>query len=158
MQNCFLEDAEYFRLLAFLPFSLPNQHVNSFYYFKVSFNKAATLVYTVKKVQQFSRPNAAGGCHLPNSPWPGIIKYFPAKESLVCDIPPGDGKIANLFLQCSMQYTVFTVYTHPVTSFVTTVFRFSIYNREIIIQLLFLHVSDVGHVNSFEEFRIKHST
>jgi hypothetical protein len=31
------------------------------------------------------------GCHLPNSPWPGIIYYFPA----------GDGKTANLFIQCT---------------------------------------------------------
>jgi hypothetical protein len=35
-----------------------------------------------------------------NSPWPGIIKLFPARESLVSDIPAGDGKMANLFLQC----------------------------------------------------------
>ncbi len=34
---------------------------------------------------------------LPNSPWPGIIKLFPARESLVGDIPAGDGKTANLF-------------------------------------------------------------
>ncbi len=36
----------------------------------------------------------------PNSPWPGIIKFFPARESLVSDIPAGDGKAANVFLQC----------------------------------------------------------
>jgi hypothetical protein len=28
-----------------------------------------------------------------------IYKLFPARESLVSDIPAGDGKIANLFLQ-----------------------------------------------------------
>ncbi len=28
----------------------------------------------------------------PNSPWPEIIKFFPARESLVSDIPAGDGK------------------------------------------------------------------
>jgi hypothetical protein len=28
------------------------------------------------------------------------IKLFPAKESLVCDIPDGDGNIANLDLKC----------------------------------------------------------
>ncbi len=28
------------------------------------------------------------------------VKLFPARESLVSDIPAGDGKIANLFLQC----------------------------------------------------------
>ncbi len=37
------------------------------------------------------------GCHLSNSFWPGII--IPRK-SLIIDIPAGDGKIANLFLQC----------------------------------------------------------
>jgi hypothetical protein len=33
----------------------------------------------------------------PSSPWPGIIKLFLARESLVSDIPAGDGKIAELF-------------------------------------------------------------
>jgi hypothetical protein len=46
------------------------------------------LTYTVKNCLPFSRP------------WPVIIKLFPARESLVSDIPAGDGKIANLFLQC----------------------------------------------------------
>jgi hypothetical protein len=36
------------------------------------------------------------GCHLPNSPWSGKIKLFPAKESLISV----DGKMANLFLPC----------------------------------------------------------
>jgi hypothetical protein len=30
-----------------------------------------------------------------------IIPEFPARESLVSDIRAGDGKIANLFLQCA---------------------------------------------------------
>ncbi len=30
----------------------------------------------------------------------GIIKLFPARESLVSDIPAVDRKAANLFLQC----------------------------------------------------------
>jgi hypothetical protein len=29
-----------------------------------------------------------------------IYKLFPSRESLVSDIPAGDGKMANLFLQC----------------------------------------------------------
>jgi hypothetical protein len=37
---------------------------------------------------------------LPNSPWAGIINLFPARKSLVSDIPAGDGETANLFLQC----------------------------------------------------------
>jgi hypothetical protein len=31
------------------------------------------------------------------TPWPGIIKLFPARESLVSGVLAGDGKIANLF-------------------------------------------------------------
>jgi hypothetical protein len=39
------------------------------------------------------------GCHLPNSLWPEIIKkLFPARESLVSDVPARDGKIENFFL------------------------------------------------------------
>jgi hypothetical protein len=34
--------------------------------------------------------------------WPEIIKLFPARESLVSDIPAGDGKNENLFLQCTV--------------------------------------------------------
>jgi hypothetical protein len=40
--------------------------------------------YTVKKVSNF------------------LSKLFPARESLIIDISAGDGKIANLFLQCSV--------------------------------------------------------
>jgi hypothetical protein len=36
-----------------------------------------------------------------NSPWPGISELFPARDSLVNGIQAGDGKIANLFLQCN---------------------------------------------------------
>ncbi len=54
--------------------------------------------YTVKKSYWFSRLQP--GCHLTNSPWPGIINLFPPRGSLVSDIPSGEGKTANLFLQC----------------------------------------------------------
>jgi hypothetical protein len=37
------------------------------------------------------------GCHKPNSPWPGIIKLFPAMESLVSDIPAWTGKSLTFF-------------------------------------------------------------
>ncbi len=53
------------------------------------------LSYTVKKGSPFSRPQP--GCHWLNSPWAGI---FPPRESLVSDIPAGDGKIVKTFLQC----------------------------------------------------------
>ncbi len=45
------------------------------------------------------------GCHFPSSPWPGIINLFPASGSLVSDIPSGDGKTANHFLQCGYCFT-----------------------------------------------------
>jgi hypothetical protein len=63
-----------------------------------------TLVgYTLlKKGYRFSRPQP--GCHQPNSLCPGIIKLFPPGESLVGDIPAGDGKTANLLLQCRYGY------------------------------------------------------
>jgi hypothetical protein len=51
--------------------------------------------YTVKKGSGLSRPQP--GCHLPNSPWFGIIRLFLAKERLVSDIPAVDRKIGNIF-------------------------------------------------------------
>jgi hypothetical protein len=33
----------------------------------------------------------------PESPWQGIIKLFPARESSVSDISAGDGENHNLF-------------------------------------------------------------
>jgi hypothetical protein len=54
-------------------------------------------LYTVKKAYRFSHPHPG----LTKLSWPGIIKLFPARESLVSDIPVGDRKIANLFLQCN---------------------------------------------------------
>ncbi len=52
--------------------------------------------YTVNKGYRFSRPQ-------PCSPWTGKNKLFPSRESLVSDIPAGDGKTANLFFQFSSQ-------------------------------------------------------
>ncbi len=48
--------------------------------------------YTVKKISDFPVPSWDV-----TTPWPGIIELFPARDSLVSDIPAGDGKIANLF-------------------------------------------------------------
>ncbi len=45
--------------------------------------------YTVKKGSEISQ--------ILNSPWAGIIKFFPPRESLVSDIPAGDGNVANPF-------------------------------------------------------------
>ncbi len=48
-----------------------------------------------KKGKPFSRPQP--GCHKPNSPRTGIIKLFPPRDSLVGEIPAGDGENGNLF-------------------------------------------------------------
>jgi hypothetical protein len=48
-----------------------------------------------KKSLPFSRPQP--GYHLTNSAWSGKIKLFPARESLVRDIPARDGNMANLY-------------------------------------------------------------
>jgi hypothetical protein len=76
-----------------------------------------------KKGYRFSRPQP--GCHLPNSSWQGIIKSFTARESLVRDIPAGDGKMANLFLQCMDNIPIeacrlFLAYFRPKPSFFYT--------------------------------------
>ncbi len=54
---------------------------------------------TVKKGQWFSRPQP--GCHLPNSPWPGIIK-------LVWIVTSQLEKIANFFYS-EFNYSLWTV-------------------------------------------------
>ncbi len=55
------------------------------------------LVYTVKRFAVFPSP---GGMSLTKF-LAGIIYLFPARKSLVSDIPAGNGKIDNPFLQCS---------------------------------------------------------
>jgi hypothetical protein len=57
------------------------------------------ILYTVRKGYRFSRPQP--GCQKSCSPWQGIIKLFPARESLVIDMPAGDGENRESFLQCS---------------------------------------------------------
>jgi hypothetical protein len=66
--------------------------------------QAVSIVHC-KKVRGFPVPSrdVTGHCH---SPWPGIMKLFTARESLVSDIPAVDGKTANLFLQCSIVQVV----------------------------------------------------
>ncbi len=65
------------------------------------------LVYTVKKVSGFSLPPP--GCHLPNSPWRGILKLIFARESLVRDIPALEGKTANLFYSVGAPAYIFVL-------------------------------------------------
>jgi hypothetical protein len=50
-----------------------------------------TNPHTVKKVSDFPDPSGMSLAKL----WPGIIKFFLARESLV--IPAGDGEIIYLF-------------------------------------------------------------
>jgi hypothetical protein len=52
--------------------------------------------HTVKKFSDFPVPSR--DVTYPNSPCRGIIKLYPTRESLVSDIPTGDGKIVHLFL------------------------------------------------------------
>ncbi len=70
-------------------------------------------VYSVKKVSRFFHPQP--GCHLPNSPWPGIMKLFPARESLASDIPAGDGKIAYLFYSVSLNFATSFLQRDPLS-------------------------------------------
>jgi hypothetical protein len=62
--------------------------------------------YTVNKGYSFF--HLQPGCHLPNSPWPGIIKLFPASGNLVSDTS-GDGKTTNLFFTVYAQITLYMI-------------------------------------------------
>jgi hypothetical protein len=52
--------------------------------------------------------------HLPNSPWPGIILFFPVRESLVSDIQSVDRKVANLFYSVKLLQHLLTAPYKPV--------------------------------------------
>jgi hypothetical protein len=52
------------------------------------------VLHCIKRLASFPSP---AGLSLTKLSWPGIIKLFPAKESLVSDIPAWDGKNDNLF-------------------------------------------------------------
>ncbi len=60
-------------------------------------NSYIVNVHCEKKVIVYPIPSWEA---LTKLPWPGIINLFPARESLVIDIPAGDRQIADLFLQC----------------------------------------------------------
>jgi hypothetical protein len=51
-------------------------------------------VHCKKRLATFPSPAAMSL----TAPWARIL--FPARESLVSDIPAGDGNVCNLFLQC----------------------------------------------------------
>ncbi len=44
-------------------------------------------------------------------------KLFPVRKSLVNDIPAGDGKIYNLFLQCSVIYFLIALAVSEISNF-----------------------------------------
>jgi len=58
--------------------------------------------YTVKKVFRFPVPSRV----VTDQTLPGQEKnnYFPSRESLVSDIPAGDGKIFNLFFSVGLRF------------------------------------------------------
>ncbi len=56
--------------------------------------------HTVKKVINFPVPSRDVINQLSLA---GKKLIIPAREDLVCDIPAGDGKIDNLFLQCMIK-------------------------------------------------------
>ncbi len=60
-------------------------------------------------------PSPAGMSLTKLSLWPGIIKLFPSKESLVGHIPAGDGKIDNLFYRVDVSEPTPAVPGRPVT-------------------------------------------
>ncbi len=66
--------------------------------------------YTVKRVSDFPVPSWMS---LTKLPLPGLIKLFPARESLICDIPAGDGKITNLFFRVYVQLKHLSMFYHP---------------------------------------------
>ncbi len=72
---------------------IPILHTNNIYRIYSS--------YTVRKGYRFSLPQP--GCHRPNSPWPGTFELFPARESLVSEIPAWDWKIYKLFFSVYLQ-------------------------------------------------------
>jgi hypothetical protein len=49
-------------------------------YKMVHLSVLSAVLYTVKKAFRYSRPQP--GCHLPNSPWAGIIELFPPMSFL----------------------------------------------------------------------------
>jgi hypothetical protein len=73
--------------------------LKSFFYMYFYFPKIIPQYLNCKK--RLAVFTSLPGCHLPNSPWPGKIKLFPTRESLVSNIPAGVGKTLNLFLQCT---------------------------------------------------------
>ncbi len=59
-----------------------------------------SIQYTVKKGYRFSHPQ-------PNVTNQTIPSLIPSRESLISDIPAGDGKTTSLFLQCNPLHEAF---------------------------------------------------
>jgi hypothetical protein len=72
----------------------------------ISYFKVYADLHCIKKVVDFPVPNR----DVIYQTFPGLVR-----ESLVSDIPAGDGKIANLFLQCMRNCCVKTSHKYTVT-------------------------------------------
>jgi hypothetical protein len=100
--------------------------------------------YTVKKAFRYSRPQPApAGMSLAKLSLGGNNLYmtslFPPRESLVSDIPAGDGNIKKLFLRCSeslFQLVKSNPFTYPIGGYKSkncrghTIQKYSTLNRK----------------------------
>ncbi len=57
-----------------------------------------------------------------------VMSLFPPRESLVSDIPAGDGNIEKLFLRCI--YSIFKKYFYAVSLICTSEFAFAGHLKE----------------------------
>jgi hypothetical protein len=73
---------------------LPSVLITDFVKKAISYMYDKAKLHCKKRLAVFLFP---AGMSLTNSPWPEIIKVFPPRESLISDIPAGDGKTANIF-------------------------------------------------------------
>jgi hypothetical protein len=102
LRSCWV--AVYIHILAFdLMFTLRCRQADIVQIFSSPVSLTPSINYHAHQKRRLTVFPSPAGCHVPNSPWPGI-KLLPARESLVSDIPAGDGKTANLFLQCTGGY------------------------------------------------------
>ncbi len=103
--------------------------------FAFSLRKATR--HTVKKGLPFFRSQP--GCHLPNSPWAGIISIiFPSRESLVSDIPTGEGKIVNSVYLSYDTDLKFSLFFLPCRSLTMLISFFSLLSFHSLLTMFFI--------------------
>ncbi len=76
-------------------------------------NSSDCGIHCIKGLAVFPSP---AGMSLTKLSLMGNNLLFPAKESLISDIPAGDGKTANLFLQCTLLDSNLFITTYVITS------------------------------------------